>query len=300
MHWHLPARQNSGRRAVQSRLLAALCAFGPILLTLPATAAEPVFDCVIDPSQTVKLGSSVPGLLAEVLVSRGDVVAPGQVIAKLESRVETAALAYNRARAASSARIDAQLARLALTRARMDRASQLLEKHVVAQDKFDELQADLRVAEQDLAREKLERDLALIEVDRSEATFDQRVIRSPIGGVVSERKLTAGEFIYQEGYIAVLAQLDPLHVEAFLPVRMYPQLRTGMSGIVRPDPPIGGSYEAKIVVVDRVFDASSGTFGVRLALPNSDHRLPAGQRCKVYFPETTGEMRTLSDAGPPR
>ena len=36
-------------------------------------------------------------------------------------------------------------------------------------------------------------------------------------------------------------------------------------------------------MVDRVFDAASGTFGVRLDLPNSDGALPAGQRCIVSF-----------------
>jgi len=32
-----------------------------------------------------------------------------------------------------------------------------------------------------------------------------------------------------------------------------------------------------------VLDAASGTFGVRLALPNPGQQLPAGIRCKVQF-----------------
>jgi hypothetical protein len=36
-------------------------------------------------------------------------------------------------------------------------------------------------------------------------------------------------------------------------------------------------------VVDQVLDAASGTFGVRLALPNPGQQLPAGIRCKVQF-----------------
>ena len=35
---------------------------------------------------------------------------------------------------------------------------------------------------------------------------------------------------------------------------------------------------------DRVVDAASGTFGVRLELPNPGYRLPAGLKCKVRFP----------------
>ena len=35
-------------------------------------AAESSFDCVIDPSEVVKLGSPIPGVLAEVLDLDGD------------------------------------------------------------------------------------------------------------------------------------------------------------------------------------------------------------------------------------
>jgi len=37
-----------------------------------------------------------------------------------------------------------------------------------------------------------------------------------------------------------------------------------------PELQIGGSYSATVVVVERVLDAASWTFGVRLALPNDD------------------------------
>ena len=47
-----------------------------------------------------------------------------------------------------------------------------------------------------------------------------------------------------------------------------------------PDGPLTAS---EVVVVDHVVDAASGTFGVRLALPNPDHSLPAGLKCHVSF-----------------
>jgi len=40
-------------------------------------------------------------------------------------------------------------------------------------------------------------------------------------------------------------------------------------------------HTAKVTVVDRVIDAASGTFGVRLQLENPDNRFPAGIRCSV-------------------
>jgi multidrug efflux pump subunit AcrA (membrane-fusion protein) len=38
-----------------------------------------------------------------------------------------------------------------------------------------------------------------------------------------------------------------------------------------------------VTVVDRVVDAASGTFGVRLEVPNPNYRLPAGLKCKARF-----------------
>ena len=39
-----------------------------------------------------------------------------------------------------------------------------------------------------------------------------------------------------------------------------------------------------VTVVDRVFDSASGSFGVRLTLPDQGGTLPAGHRCRVAFP----------------
>ena len=44
-----------------------------------------------------------------------------------------------------------------------------------------------------------------------------------------------------------------------------------------------GEYAARVKVVDRVVDAASGTFGVRLELPNPQGAVPAGVKCKVRF-----------------
>ena len=44
-----------------------------------------------------------------------------------------------------------------------------------------------------------------------------------------------------------------------------------------------GEYEAKVTIVDKVVDAASGTFGVRLEMPNPEHRITPGLKCKVIF-----------------
>ena len=43
--------------------------------------------------------------------------------------------------------------------------------------------------------------------------------------------------------------------------------------------------QAKVSLIDPIVDAASGTFGVRLELPNSDWGIPAGLECQVRFGE---------------
>lgn len=260
----------------------ALTAFAILMTSTAAVAADQSFDCVIDPSEVVKLGSPITGVLAEVMVNRGDVVTLGQPVARLESSIEASTVRLNRFRAESTAKVDAQKERLKLARSRVERTGNV-RGFVVTQDKFEELHAEAAVAEQDLLREQQDRQLSQLELERSQATLDQRTIRSTIDGIVTEKKLSAGEFVNQEGYIVTLSRLDPLHVEVFLPVIYYKQVHVGMAGNVHPAPPLDNVYTATISVVDHVFDPASGTFGVRLTLPNPGNALPGGQRCKVTF-----------------
>ena len=55
-------------------------------------------DCIIEPSSTVKLGSGVPGIIEEIAVDRGDMVKKGQVLVRLDSKVERASMESRKAR----------------------------------------------------------------------------------------------------------------------------------------------------------------------------------------------------------
>ena len=45
-------------------------------------------DCVIEPNDTVEIGSAVEGILREVTVKRGDQVKQGDVLARLDEELE--------------------------------------------------------------------------------------------------------------------------------------------------------------------------------------------------------------------
>ena len=273
---------------------------GAALITATATSASAAtFDCVMDPSLTVKLGSPVSSILSDVLVDRGDRVKKDQPVAQIESSVEQAAVAINKARASSDSEIEAKQALLNEKSGVYKRKSDLLTKNVASAQDVDTAQAEFDVATQDLAMAKLNREMAKLELARSQALLDQRTIRSPIDGIVTQRALGPGEFVRPEANIVTIAKVDPLFVEAYLPVRYYGKIKVGDGAAVRPNQPIGGSYNAIVSIVDEVFDAASGTFGVRLNLPNPDYRLPGGLRCHVDFnvPDITdGDAETTESS----
>lgn len=80
-----------------------------------------------------------------------------------------------------------------------------------------------------------------------------------------------------------IVQIDPLFIEAYVPAALWGRITVGSHGSVVLDQPDKQSRDALVTVVDKMFDAASGTFGVRLELPNPDDLIPAGQRCQVAF-----------------
>lgn len=241
-------------------------------------------DCLIEPFVTVKLNTAVQGLLETVTVDRGDLVKKGQVLATLESDAEKAAVAVLRTRATMESGIKTGEARLELSTRSHGRNEGMFHKSLIAADKMDEIETTRRLAELTLLEATDNRRLAEIELQRATAELARRTMHSPITGVVVERLLAPGEFSRDEQPVLKVAQLDPLRVEVYAPVALWGSIRVGQRAEVLPQAPVNGTYVARVTVVDRVVDAASGMFGIRLELPNRDYRLPAGLKCKIRFP----------------
>lgn len=246
--------------------------------------AQELYDCVIEPSMTLEIGSAVEGIIEEVMVSRGDVVEAEQIVARLESMAEEAALRSAEERASSNAAIEMAESQVALLTKDAERATTLSSGQFVAETVLDRTLSELDQARLRLRQAKEEKFLAGLDKMLVEARLARRVIKTPITGVVINRMIGPGEYVYSQAPIARIAQIDPLNVEVYLPTTLYPEVRIGDFLTVRPAAPVGGSYEAEVTVVDQVFDAASDTFGVRLTLDNPERKLPAGIDCQIEIP----------------
>ena len=214
-------------------------------------------ECLVEPHTVVNVGSPVDGVLELVAVNRGDWVRKGQVLAQLQSGVEAAAVKL------SQAHVD-------FGRRKVERNEALFEKQLISAQDRDELVTEVHLREQELLKDV--------------ETLKLRTIISPIDGVVVERKLAPGEFIRSDKSVVLkLAQINPLNIEVIAPSRLFGSVRVGSTGRVNLAPFFTGSHPARVVVVDKLVDAASGTLGVRLELPNPDNKIPAGIKCTVSF-----------------
>ena len=262
---------------------------GALLLAAPALQANP-YECLIEPNQSIEIRSSVEGVIEKVFVKRGDRVRAGQVLAQLESNAEISAVEMARYRSEVEGRIATAKNRSDYASKKLERSNNLYAKSFVAAQVRDEAEAEKRITESELKEATENREVARHEHKHAINLLARRTLRSPIDGVVMDRLLNPGD-LAEAGTgrkpIIKLVQVAPLRVEVVLPVEAYGKLKLGSVADVVPER-LGGKYSATVSVIDSVFDSASGTFGVRLTLPNAKGDLPAGIRCQVDFPALRG------------
>ena len=240
-------------------------------------------DCLIEPSKSVELGSAVRGIADEIKVERGDQVNKGDVLLQLDSRVQRAAVDLAKARSENTAALTSREESMKLARRLLKRLEGLYENNNVSLQQLEESQSQAAISESEWHEAKENQLLAQLELQEARQILAMRTITSPITGVVVERLISPGELVNEDEPIMRLASLDPLYVEVILPASEFGKVIVDSAATVFPEQPAGGQYEGRVDIVDRVIDAASGTFGVRIELPNPEQQLPAGLGCDVNF-----------------
>ena len=271
-------RDLSDRTRVMSRVVVAVgfCA----LLVPSAWAAE--MACVIKPYAEISIGTPVEGVIQTVPVDRGDWVTKGQVIVTLESSLEEATVALAKSKAEAEAVLKSSQVKIGFSTRKLERALDLFKTNSIARHEVDEAQTEKALAEMSYQEALENKRQAELELHRATAALLLHSIRSPITGVVVDRLLSPGELARQTP-VMKLAQINPLRVEVFAPISLLGRLKTGMRADVRPEGKGQPVHQAKIMVVNKVVDSASGTFGVRLEMPNPNNVISAGLACTVEF-----------------
>jgi multidrug efflux pump subunit AcrA (membrane-fusion protein) len=165
---------------------------------------------------------------------------------------------------------------------RQVRIGKLQERQAVSIEKRDEANRELELSKWELQQAKDLKNVRQLELQRAIHQLNQKTIRAPFDGFVLQKFKDKGEYIEDQPVLRV-AQFDPLLIEAIVPMELFGKIELGMEGMVYPELSADKPRVAKVVRVDRMGDAASRTFGVRLELPNPNFSLPAGLKCELKF-----------------
>ncbi|MGC4062307.1 MAG: efflux RND transporter periplasmic adaptor subunit [Aquabacterium sp.] len=241
-----------------------------------------LLGCLIEPDRVADVGSQSTGVIEKLSVERGDAVASGQVVARLNAGVEKASVSVAEVKARAEAETLQAQAAYELARRKLERTRDLVKRDFVSDQALDQAEAEARVAQQRVEQAREAQRVAHREFMLSNAQLAQREVRSPFAGIVVERYRTEGERIEREPVIRV-ARLDPLRVEAIVPASQFGTVKPGQQANIKTDLPDFPVLSAQVTLVDRVVDPASNSFRVRLSVPNPGNRIPSGLRCRIAF-----------------
>lgn len=218
--------------------------FRPPEVTLVAPTRGPAIDAVyatglVEPSLEVRVAPRTGGRLAELRVDEGDVVRPGQLLARLEDDELRASVAELEARAA-------------FAQAQHERNAKLRTAGLIAQEPVDRARSDLDAAG------------AVLRRAREQLGYTRLV--APTAGRVIRRDGEVGEYVAVNQVLFYLAGQAPLRVAAEVDEEDVPRIRPGLPVMLRTDAFPDRVFDGTVAEITPRGDPVSRSYRVRIAL----------------------------------
>ncbi len=235
-----------------------------------------------EPFRKIELASDEAGSIAELLCREGTQVNQGDVLARLDDRVQKLQVE------SAQHLVDATSA--------LDAARQHLEKREIISDRIQQLLGTGHATESELIRSELELSIAKskyaasqeeavsreIDLRRAQVLLDRRSIRAPFTGVVAKLHRKEGEFLSPlRPELVTLIQVDRLLAVFNVPSEQINSFAVGSKATV--------SFNDSQQVIGNVYaigvqtDAESGTVQIKVQLDNSKDQLRSGEQCYLEF-----------------
>jgi RND family efflux transporter MFP subunit len=265
--------------------------------------AEPVTVIgYLEPYQSIELNPTETGMIEAINVSEGDVVKKGAPLLNLNKRVLEAQLSIAQIQAESISAIEVAAADLELTKERHGKLAQLKKSGTAHSSEFARAEADLKKSEAQLNIANEEKRIAVFRVEEIQAQIEERILRSPIDGVVLEinRDIAESSIPSQEGprsgALVKVAQIDKLRLVVHAPSAHADELAVGKTLRVRvlgqsslsPDREASAVEASGIIeFISPTIDPSSETLRTRLVVDNTDGKLRSGSHVLVIIKSAT-------------
>jgi membrane fusion protein (multidrug efflux system) len=228
----------------------------PMQVRMAHLSVGPITRSVILPAQVIALQQAtlyakVSGYLKSIAVDKGDKVAAGAVLA----RIEIPELVASRAK---------QEAELEVAQADYSRMQESLQKA-----------PDLVVPEMvDQARGRFE--IARASLDQSETLLRYATITAPFSGIITQRNVDPGALIQANSPIVGLMDFSKVRLQVSVPEIEASRVAVGQPVLVTTDNLPGTHFDGKVTRFTYALDAASRTMLAEVILDNPDLALRPG------------------------
>jgi membrane fusion protein (multidrug efflux system) len=225
-----------------------------ILTSLAGRAAAAEAEGVLLPYKEVTVSAAVQGILATVNVKEGDAVTADALLASLIDRVEAA---------------------------EVKRFAKVLEQKEFAAQGASNLYRDKVVSEGEAIEKRIDRDIAKLQHEIAQEQLERRKIRSPISGLVVEKKKEAGEAVDVNEPVFRLVDISRVYLQVFIEATAALKLTHGQPVTVRFPEYNDTKWAATVDFINPSIDGASGLVRVKVLIDNPDRKLIAGMRGSV-------------------
>ena len=156
----------------------------------------------------------------------------------------------------------------------------------VAQEKLKLVKIGARSEELAMARAEVSKRLQ--QVKRLKVELEYFTIRSPISGVITERKIETGDLAVNRAHLFTIAQTDMLRARVLVSELDLPLIKKGQGAHVELDAYRGRSYSGKLTRIFPSVDPSSRQLIVEVDVQNPDSYLRPGLLARVRFDPLLG------------
>jgi membrane fusion protein (multidrug efflux system) len=230
-----------------------------------------------NPDESSDVAPEGTGRVTATPVDVGQRVSKGTVLIRIQA--ETANLRLQDARAAvSRAQANLKLAEsqntLAQTTARRNEA--LLKGGLIPQTTADEARTQAETASNGVLVARASLDQANAQLALAEKAVSDVVVEAPFAGIVSQRRVSVGEFVQPSTAVVTLLRIDPLRLQLTIPAIQAGQVAIGQTVTARVDAFPDKVFEGKIFAINPQIAAESRSFMVEVRVPNPDLALKPG------------------------
>ena len=265
---------------------------------LPAVASAQVHKGRITHSFTEPIEKSVAasaeaGIIAIAHVKEGDRVRVGDPLASINHNVLKETLAIAIAKSESTTRLDAATAQLELLDTQLAAVSSLISGGHTSQHEVAQKQSEHRQAVAELRASKEELKLAALEVKRIKAQIQDRIIKSPIDGIVTKIHKQPGENVSNnEPQYGTIVRVDQLKVRFYLDAQTLRNTKPGDRASLAIGPE-KTSVNGTVSFVSPVIDPDSGLGRLDVVIENSDGSIQSGIACYWQATASTASEPSL-------